>query len=74
MAAAEFIQTIVDEDDPETGILDAVAGGRPWAFLVARSDGPDGLGIEASVGGGIVDVALFRKLLTLALDALPDQP
>jgi hypothetical protein len=64
----------VEIDPGEDVLQDACHGlarGKPWVFLVVRSDG-DGVAMQINVGGGIANAAMLRRVLTLALDAIPE--
>lgn len=69
---AEYVETDVPDSDAEYNILDAIGRGRPWVFLVAKSDGSVGLAIEATAGGGIDSGQLTRMMLKMAMDAIPE--
>lgn len=71
--AAEYSETEVEPGDTRGDILETMARGNPFAFIVATdSPGvPDGFNITVEVGGGIADNQTLRRLLEKSLEALP---
>ena len=63
----EYTETETEPDDPEAKVLDALADGMPYAFVVATSIEPLNLRL-----GSNHSVATVRALLVQALKALPE--
>lgn len=68
-----YSEVYADEDDVEVAVINALTEGRPWVLLSCEADGAEGLSIRATVGGGVTSVALVKKLLRMATDAIPDE-
>lgn len=70
--SAEYIESEIPKGDQRTGLLEVLAGGPrvPFVFIVVHSEG-DGIGIKADTGGGITSSAEVKKILELALQAMP---
>lgn len=62
-----YTETIAEPDDAEGKILNALAGGMPYAFIVATSIEPLRLRVASEH-----DVDVIRALITQTLNALPD--
>lgn len=63
----EYTETLADPDDAEGRVLDTLADGMPYAFVVATDLEP--LNLRVATGAG--DVGLVRALLGQTLRALP---
>ncbi len=71
---AEYTETDLDSTDVENVVLEALAGGNPFAFLVTRIDRETGdLDMRIATGGGIPDVRTLRNMLEKALRAIPEE-
>jgi hypothetical protein len=66
----EYNETEIPVGDLRNDLLNRVAEGQPWLMLVVHSEG-DGIGIKAETGGGIRDAAMVKKVLKMALEAMP---
>lgn len=67
----DYSEEIIDPgDDPKQDILETMAKGKPWAFIVADHAG-DGIGLQVNVGGGIRDGETIRSLLRMTINAIP---
>lgn len=66
----KYTETQVPAGDTKNDILETLAGGQPWAFIVAGGEGTD-LDLKVETGGGIRDTALLRALLEKTLAAMP---
>lgn len=66
----EYSEEEIDPgEDPRQDMLEHLASGKPWVFVVADHCG-DGIGLKVNVGGGIPDGATVRRLLEMTLKAL----
>lgn len=65
--AADYKETVAEPDDVESRVLDALAGGMPYAFVVATSLDPLDLRVATNHDGATV-----RALLNQTLRALPE--
>lgn len=59
------------ENEPLSDVLNALAGGKPFVFLVADVDSEANVRLSCEVGGGIRDGQDVRHLLELALKGMP---
>lgn len=66
----EYKETQVPDGDTRNDVLELLASGKPWAFIIAGGKGKD-LDLSVEVGGGIADAATLRNLLDKTLRALP---
>jgi hypothetical protein len=66
----EYVETHVPPGDTKNDILETLAGGQPWVFIVAGGEGTD-LDLKVETGGGIRDTVLLRALLEKTLAAMP---
>jgi len=66
--STEYIEKEGVLDDPEGRVLDALADGMPYAFLVVTTLDPLNLRLATNHEAGIV-----RAMLTRTLEAMPDQ-
>lgn len=69
--AVEYIESerILSKEDGDA--LLAMSQGCPYLFLWVHHEG-DGLGIKIETGGGVHDSAMVRKILRMALEAIPE--
>jgi phosphoribosylformimino-5-aminoimidazole carboxamide ribonucleotide (ProFAR) isomerase len=69
----EYKETIVDPgENTEGDVLDALAGGHPHIFIIAKIVPPTGeIDLTVSVGGGIGSADTLRAVLEKTLRALP---
>jgi hypothetical protein len=63
---AKYVESVAEPDDAESTVLDALAGGMPYAYVVATSLDP--LDLRAATNH---DAPTLRALLNQALRALP---
>jgi hypothetical protein len=64
-------ETVVGEEDAETTVLNALAGGHPYVFVVTEILGDGCLDLKLSVGGGVRESSTIRTILEKVLEALP---
>lgn len=65
---AEYKETVTDDDDPEALVLDALAKGQPYVFVVAKTLDP--LDLRVATGH---DLDVVRALLNQTIRALPPE-
>ncbi|GAA2696372.1 hypothetical protein [Actinoplanes palleronii] len=68
----EYKESKAPDGDARLDMLDHLANGEPWAFIVAKDLPGDEFNLAVEVGGGIRDAATVRALLTKTLRALPE--
>lgn len=69
--AVEKTVTEVEPGDTRNDVLDTLAEGEPWVFIIARIDRASGeLALKVEVGGGIPDEETIRNLLEKTIRAL----
>ena len=66
--ATDYSETRAEPDDVESKILDALADGMPYAFVVATSIDPLNLRVATAHDAGVI-----RALLEKTLAALPPE-
>lgn len=67
----EYIEHETD-NEPLSDVLNALAGGKPFVFLVADTDGEAKIALSCETGGGIRNGQDVRHLLELALKGIPE--
>lgn len=66
----EYSEEEIDPgDDARQDMLEHLAAGKPWVFVVANHAG-DGIGLQVNCGGGVSDAKTLHKLLSLATDGV----
>lgn len=66
----DYSESWVDANDPQNSVLEALAKGQPWVFVVANDAPGDGVALKVETGGGIRDSAMLRNLVEMTLKAL----
>lgn len=69
----EYQETEVDETDTETKVLEALADGQPFVFIVVKDipEDPNGFNLRVGVGGGVSRPDTIKAILEKTLEALP---
>jgi len=67
----EYKETEIPEGDTRNEVLETLAGGHPWVFVICEIDDEGGLNLKCETGGGVRDAATVRSLLEKTLAALP---
>lgn len=63
--AAEVTQREVNPGDPVNDVLNALAGGKPFLFVVASVDTEGGIDLRVETGGGVRNTDDIRNILRL---------
>lgn len=69
--AVEYTETLVGEDDTGGNVLEALAQGHPYVFIVCRIVSDGQLDFSVNVGGGVADAETTKNILRKAIGALP---
>lgn len=70
----EYRETETDESDVETKVLEALADGQPFVFIVVEDipEDPNGFNLRVDIGGGVRTSNAARGILQKTLEALPE--
>ena len=66
----EVTQQEVEPGDPVNDVLNTLAQGKPFLFVVAEVDEDGGIGLKVETGGGVRNVDDIRNILRLTEKAL----
>jgi hypothetical protein len=67
----DYKETEVDGSDLENRVLETLAEGHPFVFIVANVDTEGHIDLRVATGGGIPDTETIKNLLHKTLAALP---
>lgn len=62
----------VEPGDPVNDVLEALAGGKPFVFIVVSAEDSGGIDLKVETGGGVRNADDIRNILQLTEGALGD--
>jgi phosphoribosylformimino-5-aminoimidazole carboxamide ribonucleotide (ProFAR) isomerase len=68
--ATEVTQREIEPGDPVNDVLNALAGGKPFLFVVASADDEGHIDLKIETGGGVRNTEDIRNILRLTEGAL----
>jgi hypothetical protein len=69
----DYSETIAPEGDAEGRVLESLANGEPYVFIVTTIEDDGSLSLRVAVGGGLGSPSTIRSILAKTMAALPEE-